>query len=130
MECRNETCDGIMVSSGQNRDNVLTCRNRSCTNSFPADLSRGEYRAVGVPRGSSFPDGRTKEDVLNQARSRDDLVVLELDTARVLYFALNEGEMCPVESCNGKLKNTGSGRDEKQYSCDTCDFETFEKNVS
>lgn len=127
--------DGFMIGQRAGNNSVrLSCR--QCENAFPTPY-KGDVRVetLGIAYGVDAPlDGaRTLDEVVNTAMGADGMVVLDLDEARPLYYSLHDDEPCPVRGCNGTLRQTGSRAKHSattQLSCRTCDFETFEKDVS
>lgn len=126
-------CDeGIMV--GQ-RPGAVSCG--KCENAFPASLNDDKMRVevIALQHGTELDLSRfaSLDDVVDTVMQTSGMAVLNLTETGSLYYQLKDGDQCPVRGCNGSLRETGvSSRHSAttQKSCNTCDFETFEKDVS
>ena len=108
-----------------------------CENAFPASLDDGRTRVevIALQHGTELDLNRfaSLDDVVDTVMQTSGMAVLNLNDTGSLYYQLKDGDHCPVRGCDGGLRETGvSSRHSAttQKSCNTCDFETFEKDVS
>lgn len=124
-EC--DKCGGVMTSSGHNLQ--LSCT--QCELTWQYDVTDVVSFATETGQGGIRPDA---DEDFEAFRSRlsgtSGFKELEgLSRRGPLYYSLSKGDTCPVKVCSGRLKQTGAGMS-TQYGCDTCDFATWEKDVS